>query len=139
MKQSIKNITKRIIGAFLISGLLSATANAAVFSADTIADEIKATVKYVGTENDNYIFNVAYKNESNSRFLLSITDESGNTLFTGIFTDNKFDKRFKLSKDIIEGELIFSIKNLKNNSVQNFQVTTTTQIIEDVVVKRMNG
>jgi hypothetical protein len=83
------------------------------------------------------VFNVAYNNEWNEKFLLRITDAEGNTLFTAIYSDKKFDKRFKLLKEGSDGRINFVIKNLKDNSIQAFEVITTSKVVEDVVVKKV--
>ena len=56
-------------------------------------NESTATVKYVGADSNTYVFNVAYANENGEKFQLRITDEMGNTLFTGTYADKKFEKK----------------------------------------------
>jgi hypothetical protein len=137
-KHSFKIYIKRIAGIALIATFISVNANAAEIAADTALYETAATVKYIGTENNSYVFSVVYNNDKGEKFSLRIADDGGNILFTQVYTDKKFDKRFRLLKDDIDGKLNFIIKNLKDNSVQKFQVTTTSQIVEDVVVQKMN-
>ena len=137
-KHSFKIFMKRIAGIALIATLISVNTNAAENSADTTLYETTAIVKYIGTDNNSYVFNVAYDNEKGEKFLLRIADDGGNILFTQTYTDKKFDKRFRLLKGDIDGKLNFIIKNLKDNSVQAFQATTTSQVVEDVVIKKVN-
>jgi hypothetical protein len=136
-KNSFKIFVRRIAGAVLFSALVSAAAGAAEMAVNKAFHETVATVKYVGGDNESYVFNVAYNNESGQKFLLRITDADDNTLFAGTYTDKKFDKRFKLLKEESDGKLKFVIKNLKDNSVQTFEVTTTSQVVEDVVIKKV--
>jgi len=134
---SFKIFVKRVALAAFISAFISVNAFAAempdtnVFRADNI------TVKYLGADNESYVFNVAYNNENSEKFLLRITDSEGNTLFMGTYTDKKFDKRFKLLKEGSDGKINFVIKNLKDNSVQAFEVTTSSHVVEDVVIKKI--
>jgi len=137
-KHSFKVFTKRNLSALLIAALISANTNAAEMPVPISFIESTATVKYLGADSNSYTFNVAYNNEGGEKFSLRITDEAGNTLFTGTYSDKKFDKRFKLMKEDVDGKVNFVIKNLKDNSVQTFQVTTTTQVVEDVVIKKVN-
>jgi hypothetical protein len=136
-KNSFKIFAKRTAGAVLISAFIFANAGAVEMPVKTAFHENAATVKYLGADNESYIFNVAYNNESGEKFLLRITDAEENTLFTGTYTDKKFDKRFKLLKEGSDGKLKFIIRDLKDNSVQTFEVTTTSQVVEDVVVKKV--
>ncbi|MES1223953.1 MAG: hypothetical protein ABUT20_51130, partial [Bacteroidota bacterium] len=137
-KNSFKVFVKRNLSAVIVAALLSVNTNAAEITADKTLYEAVATVKYLGSDSNSYLFNVVYINESGEKFSLRITDEAGNTLFTGIYTDKKFDKRFRLSKEDVNGRLNFAIKNFKDNSVQTFQVITTSQLVEDIVIKRVN-
>ena len=137
-KYSFKILSKRSLSAVLIAALISVNTNAAEIPARTAFHESTATVKYLGSDSNSYTFNVAYLNEGGEKFSLRIIDEAGNTLFTGTYSDKKFAKRFRLMKEDVDGKLNFVIKNLKDNSVQTFQVTTTSQIVEDVVIKKVN-
>jgi len=138
-KQSFKIFLKKIAGTALVAMLISVNTNAAEIPADTTLSETTATVKYVGTDENSYVFNVIYNNDNGEKFLLRIADREGNVLFTQTYTGKKFERRFRLMKDAIQGQLNFTIKNLKDNSIQTFRVTTTEQVVEDVVVKQVNG
>jgi len=138
-KQSFKIFLKKIAGAALVAMLISVNTNAAELPADTTLSETTATVKYVGTDENSYVFNVIYNNDNGEKFLLRIADREGNVLFTQTYTGKKFERRFRLMKDAIQRPLNFTIKNLKDNSIQTFRVTTTEQVVEDVVVKQVNG
>ena len=138
-KQSFKIFLKKIAGAALVAMLISVNTNAAELPADTTLSETTATVKYMGADENSHVFNVIYNNDNGEKFLLRIADREGNVLFTQTYTGKKFEKRFRLMKDAIQGQLNFTIKNLKDNSIQTFRVTTTEQVVEDVVVKQVNG
>lgn len=136
-KHSFKIFMKRIAGAAMVAMLISINTNAATIPADTALIETRAAVRYIGTDNGSYLFNVVYNNENGEKFSVRIADSGGNILFTQTYTDKKFDKRFRLLKQDIDGKLNFTIKNLKDNSAQTFQVTTTEQVVEDVVVTKV--
>ncbi len=138
-KHSFNVLMKKTVGAALMAMIISLNTNAAQVKADTALYETTATVKYVGKDENSYVFNVFYSNDNGEKFLLRIADQEGNVLFTQTYTDKKFDKRFRLMKDAIPGQLNFTIKNLKDNSVQTFRVITTEQVVQDVVVKKVNG
>jgi hypothetical protein len=136
-KNSFKIFVKRTAGVLLIAAWISAHAGTAGPHTVPVFHEATAIVKYLGADNESYVFNVAYNNENGEKFLLRITDAAENTLFTGTYTDKKFDKRFKLLKEGSDGKLKFIIRNLKDHSVQAFEVTTTSQVVENVVVKKV--
>jgi len=99
--------------------------------------ENTAEVKYIGTPEGEFFFDVAYNNAAGSRFSLAIIDEAGNTIFQSVFSDKKFDKRFKLAEPESYGKLEFVIRNFADNSVQRFEVNTASRLVEDIEVKEV--
>jgi hypothetical protein len=134
---SFKPLIKRMSGAVLVSSFIVINTAAAQIPVAGISNQTNVTVKYLGSDTNSYVFNVAYNNGGNEKFLLRISDAAGNTLFTGTYSDKKFDKKFKLLREGSDGRINFSVKNLKDNSVQAFEVITTSKVSEDVVVKKI--
>lgn len=135
-KNPFKIVVKRVLASVWISTVMFSAASAQTTVAAASYHENPAVIKYVETVNDTYVFNVAYNNQKGDKFLLSILDGMGNTLFAGTYNEKNFDKRFKLQKDGND-KLDFVIRNLSDKSVQKFEIKTTTQVIEDVVVRRV--
>lgn len=98
--------------------------------------EKNATVKYLGEEEKTLVFNVKYDNVNAAKFLVTIKDQDGATIFQNAFTDTKFDKKFVLPK-AETGKIVFIISDKKNNYTESFEVSTETRVIEDVVVKKL--
>jgi hypothetical protein len=137
-KHSFKIFAAKSLSVIIFASLLYINTNATEVSDPFSFTEPAASVKYIGADSNTYVFNVAYTNESGERFQLRITDEAGNTLFTGTYSDKKFEKRFRLVKEDVNGKLNFTFKNLNDHSVQTFQAIATSQVVEDVVVKKVN-
>lgn len=134
-KHSFKIIAKKTLGLIVIaSALMINSANAQA----TYASEAtkSSAVKYLGTDGESFLFNVSYENPTGGKFSVIVSDAAGNTLFNSVFSDKKFDKRFKLQKEDTD-KITFVIKNLKENTIQNFEINTTTRVVEDVVVKKV--
>jgi len=106
---------------------------------DPIADKNANTaeVKCVGNNSGELFFNVLYNNAAGSRFSVTILDETGNTLYSGIYSVKKFDKNFQLADPESFGKLVFVIRNLGDNSVQRFEVNNNSRLVEDVEVKEV--
>ena len=96
-----------------------------------------ADVKCIAGNDGAYLFNVVYNNISNTRFSVVIQDAEGNQLFQSLYSDKKFDKKFKLAQPEEFGGLTFIIRNLADNSVQRFEVDANSRVIEDVEVKEV--
>jgi hypothetical protein len=93
-----------------------------------------AEVKYIGSDEGDCLFNVSYNNSTGARFSVKVLDNEGHQLFQGIYTDRKFDKKFKVTDAGSYGKLIFVIRNFQDNSTQNFEINSNTRMVEDVEV-----
>jgi hypothetical protein len=96
-----------------------------------------AAVKYIPAKEGRGVFNVVYDNPEGSRFLLQILDEDGNQLYQSAFTDKKFSRNFQLADPDSYNKLVFVIRNLNDKSSRRWEVSTKTQVIEDVNVKEL--
>jgi hypothetical protein len=106
---------------------------------DPISDksENAAEVKYIGNSDGEFFFNVLYNNAAGSRFSVAILDEFGNQLYQSVYSEKKFDKKFKLADPESFGKLVFVIRNFSDNSVQRFEVNSDSRVVEDVEVKEV--
>ncbi|MFT3704035.1 MAG: hypothetical protein QM802_16835 [Agriterribacter sp.] len=100
--------------------------------------EETAAVKYIGSEAQTMLFNVKYNNATASKFIVTIKDQDGITLFQSSFTDVVFDKKFSLPKGTDASKIVFTISDKKNNYSESFEISTQTRVVEDVVVKKVN-
>ncbi|MCW3118269.1 MAG: hypothetical protein JWM28_2351 [Chitinophagaceae bacterium] len=135
-KNAFKITVRRVASSFLVSTVLFLSTASAQGPVVAAFRESPVEVKCVGSDNDSYVFNVAYDNDNGDKFSLRILDSAGNLLFAGTYNDRKFNKKFKLEKEGND-KLNFVIKNLSDNTIQAFEITTTTRIVEDVVVKKV--
>jgi hypothetical protein len=117
-------LTKPIV-AFLFSVLLSGHIGG------------NAEVKYIPAKEGRGVFNVVYNNPEGSRFVLQILDQDGNQLYQNVFADKKFTKNFQLADPDSYNKLVFVIRNLDDKSSQRWEVSTNTQLIEDVNVREV--
>ena len=112
--------------------LLTVATTQAQTTTNASADK-NTTVKYVGTQDDVILFNVSVVNPNGNKFSVIVTDNEGNQLFSEVYNDRKFDKRFRLPKSET-GKLTFVVRNFKDASddVHSFEVSN--RVVEDVVV-----
>jgi len=130
-KRVMSAISKLTLGILLFVG----TATTEVQAANNNPGEKNIEVKYIGASEDAVIFNISVDNPSGSKFSVIILDEDGNQLFQEIYTDKKFDKRFKLQKPD-KHKLTFVVRNFKSADVkQTFEIST--KYVEDVVVTKL--
>ena len=135
------NITVgRIMASMFLSAVffLHAGATKAQNHNGTPADAAPVNVTYLGSEEGNYIFDVQFDNNAGDTYYVAVVDDSGNTLFKGLYSDKKFDKKFKLPPGEEINNVSFVIRNIRNNSSFTYAVNTRERQVEDVVVKRTN-
>ena len=96
-----------------------------------------ADVKYIPVTDSRGIFNVVYDNATGSRFVVQVTDQDGNQIYRGIFSDKKFSRNFQLADPEGYSKLVFEIRNLGDHTSQRFEVETQTHLIEDVTVREV--
>lgn len=124
-------ISKLTLGVLLFAGVAVTETQAATIN----PGEKTTEVKYIGTSEDAVIFNVSVDNPTGGKFSVIVLDEEGNQIFQEIYTDKKFDKRFKLPK-AEKNKLTFVIRNFKTADVkQTFEINT--KYVEDVVVTKL--
>ena len=101
----------------------------------TVAYENPVNFKadYLGKENQMYLVNILYKNETGSSFSLSITDEDGQIVFRNIYHTNILDKKFRIPEQ--HGKLNFVFTTLSDKSVKSFQVYTMPRSNQEVVIR----
>jgi hypothetical protein len=94
-----------------------------------------AEVKYIGTSANDIVFNVSYDNPTGGKFSVAVLDQDGAQIYQEVFTDKKFEKRFRFPKGGT-GKVTFMIRNFKDADVkQSFEINT--RVIEDVVVTKV--
>ena len=96
-----------------------------------------AEVSYIGSQEGEPIFHVQYNNSTGSRFSIRVLDGDGHQIYQAVFTDKKFDKKFKITNTELFGKLVFVVRNFEDNSVQSFQVDSDTRMVEDIEVKEV--
>src|SRR5258706_7747063 len=138
MNQIISNTKKALklsaLSVLLITGSLISRADGNEPVEKHSGSASTAEVKYIGSNEGDPMFNVLYNNSTGARFSVKVLDNEGHQLFQGVYTDKKFDKKFKVTDAANYSKLIFVIRNFQDNSVQSFEVNSNTRMVEDVEV-----
>ncbi|WEK37130.1 MAG: hypothetical protein P0Y53_06420 [Candidatus Pseudobacter hemicellulosilyticus] len=122
----------------LIVSTATLKAQSAADSTGSSSDSITRQVKHLGNIGANMVFQVQYANPTGERFLVQIKDGDNTTLFQEAFTAKKFDRKFRVPR-AEQGQLTFIIKGNRNTTVlESFEVNTSTRVVEEIVVQKMN-
>ena len=112
--------------------LLTVATTQAQTTTNASADK-NTTVKYVGTQDDVILFNVSVENPNGNKFSVIVTDNEGNQIFQEVYSDKKFDKRFRLPSSET-GKLTFVVRNFKDASDDVHAFEVSNHVVQDVVV-----
>lgn len=129
---NIKVYTSALLVSFF---LLTGFNNAQASGKDYMPAEAKITC--VASESNLITFNVDYKNNEETPFVLELTDDSGLLLYKQKFTEKTFNKNILLKN---MGEMVkvnFSIRSGKKVINQTFNITTETKLVENVLVTKI--
>src|ERR1700737_3145764 len=113
MNQLISNTKKTLRLSALIAVLITGTLITRAGGNDPVekhsGSASTAEVKYIGSNEGDPLFNVLYNNSTGARFSVKVLDSEGHQLFQGVYTDRKFDKKFKVTDAANYGKLTFVI------------------------------
>ena len=95
-------------------------------------------IRYLGTVDDQPVFQVDFDNATEKNVRVSITDENGILLYGGRSNEKKFSKKFKFEKAGIDPvKLTFTLTTGKERQSQVFEINTKVWTVRDVVVTRL--
>jgi len=95
-------------------------------------------IKYLGSVDNQPVFQVEFDNLKQENVHVSITDENGTELFGGKFREKKFSKKFKFEKlDTDPFKLRFTLTSENEKLSQVFEVNTKVWTVQDVVITKL--
>jgi hypothetical protein len=99
--------------------------------------EDSSLVKYLGTQDDLVLFNVAYKNPQGAVFNLVVKDQDGNELYKNVYHDKNFFKQFRLPR-ADRSRITFIIRSSKETEiVKTFEINVNSRYVEDIAIKKL--
>ena len=146
-KQSVNTIAKKLFFGNIVAAVLflsfqnKAQASYHVSYVDSAVNTVinkseKVLVKYIGNNEDGVFFNVKYNNEKGETFNVVINDQSGEELYSGIFDDKNFDKKFLLPKGVAASAITIAVTAGKENFVQTYSLNTKAVMSLDLVARK---
>jgi len=142
---TLKNLVKKFFTISILATVLFLTAQNNVFAntgikistvSETPVSE-KASIKYIGRNEDELAFSVKCDNLDNQYFIVLITDENNETLYSTVTNKNNFSTTFVLNQALDLNKIKFTITTNDATYSQEFKLDQRTIREEDlVVVKR---
>jgi len=108
----------------IVSNPLASKANDGGSKKASINDA-QVSVTYVGTADDNVVFQVQFDNPTGEKFSLIIKNDNGDVVYHQQFTGTHFAKNVYFENTDGEIEPTFIIRNSNNQVVRQFHVVKT--------------
>jgi hypothetical protein len=85
----------------------------------------QVTVKYIGTNENNVVFQVQFENPTGEKFSLIIKNDNGDVVFHQTFNETHFSKNVYFENAGSDIQPTFVIRNANNEVVRQFRVVKT--------------
>ncbi|HEX9510615.1 MAG TPA: hypothetical protein VF939_09030 [Puia sp.] len=122
----------------ILFSLVAATTQAQSATATTLPKEDSSLVKYLGTQDDLVLFNVAYKNPQGALFSLIVKDQDGTELYRNTYSEKNFYKQFRLPR-ADKSKITFIIRgNKETEIVKTFEINVNSRYVQDIAIKKLN-
>ena len=142
-KTGLNNIARKFFVGSILATVLFLTAQNKVFANTEVKNTIqtekgladKASVKYVGSSDENLLFHVNYNNVNAKAFSIVVTDENNEVIYTAVVNAKNYQKTFALPKSLDLNNISFTIKSTEGAYIQSFSLNVKTVEVANVVAK----
>lgn len=86
----------------------------------------------LGVQEGEMVFKIRTSNPSQDKLYIAINDSEGLNIYKGIFSDKNLAKTFKVPAEL--GSLTVVVTNLKDKSVERFEISNEKKTIEELVI-----
>ena len=95
-------------------------------------------IKYIGSVNQNPVFQIDFENPEGEEVYLSLKDENGVLIYSDVVKDKKYSRKLQLNTgDINDLKMVLSLRSKKGVETQTFQINKNVRVIENVEVARL--
>lgn len=136
MKTVVRNLFFTLFLAVVTAAGARAQVVQASYSTPVAPAVSQPVVTYLGSGDEEMSFNLKYENAAGAKFLVTVIDSEGETLFDQVFTDKKFNKTFRVPAEL--GKLSFVIRDLRTRTQKKIEVSTERRFVEEVSVTKVN-
>jgi GTP cyclohydrolase FolE2 len=100
---------------------------------------LQVDVKWIGFQNDSPVFQLSFANEEADEFYISIRDNHSNIIYSEKVKGINLSRKFQLvNEEQEEGDISFEISSKKTGKTVKYKVNTTTRVISDTQVVKID-
>lgn len=94
--------------------------------------------KYIGSTNDQPVFQLNLNNNEPAEFVITLKDHAGNVLYTETVSGKQISRRYRLDTDEIDdNDVKVEVSNKKDNSKTVYTINRSRRVIDDVVINKL--
>lgn len=110
-------------------------AHASVGKPKTLAVDVRC----IGFQNDSPVFQLSFANETEDEFFITIRDNHSNVIYSEKIKGINVSRKFQLvNEEKDDNDISFEISSKKTNSTVKYKVNTTTRVISDTQVVKVD-
>ena len=95
-------------------------------------------LKYIGNENNQPLFQLDLNNDEADEFVITLKDLSGGVIYSEAVKGKLISRKYRLNTDEIGiSEIRFEVSNKKSNTRTVYTVSSTSRVVEDVVINKL--
>ena len=126
------NSLKLFATVLLVSITLATTAQPFTFKSENPTE-----LKYIGNVNNHPRLQLSLNNGENDEFVITITDLSGNALYTENVAGKQLVRTYQLNTDELDASVVnFNVYSKKTGSSVFYKVNNNPRYVQDVVINR---
>jgi DNA/RNA endonuclease YhcR with UshA esterase domain len=123
----------KIVALLLITGTLNSSAQ---MNTDGNGGNQPLIQTVANSEGDN-IVQVKWDNPTGERFAVVVRNKAGEILFNEVYSEQKFDKKFRLPLKEDDG-LILTLRTLKGKTISSVQINNNIRTVEELVIRKID-
>jgi len=139
---TLNKLARKVLTGSLLVTVLFLTAQNKVFANGTFTNgkinettvSETASIKYIGRNDGELSFSVKYNNVNNEYFIVLITDENDETLYSNVSNKKNFSTTFVLPQSLDLNKIKFTVTTNNASYTRGFKLDQRTIRVEDLVV-----
>ena len=101
-------------------------------------DSTPVELKYIGSINNQPVFQLNLDGAENDEFSISITDGNGDLLYFDKVKGKNFSRKFQVNtEEIMDGRLFVEIKERKSSKGELYEINSKTRLVQENLVSRL--
>ena len=133
--KSVMSKSKALFATMMIIGTVLTSS----VQANTNPELPGVQVKYLGTTENNPVFEIVFNNKEADKYLVTIRDESGNILFSEKLSGRNITRKYRIDTEVEigEGGLRFEIRPYSTKKTQVYVAGLTETVSKDMAISRL--